>query len=74
MPAGPVGTVWASGVWADTVWELGVWGDAVAAHLLPDNIIVATQSVTDVRRRIAVTQVIRSMSATHARRTVTFDG
>ena len=34
MAAGPVGTVWATGVWADTVWEEGVWGDAVVEYNL----------------------------------------
>lgn len=34
MAAGPVGTVWATGVWADTVWESGVWGDAIASYPL----------------------------------------
>jgi hypothetical protein len=45
MPAGPVGTVWASGVWADTVWELGVWGDIAS---------VAGNSILDLNTRIAV--------------------
>jgi hypothetical protein len=34
MPAGPVGSVWAPGVWADTVWEAGVWGEAGAGVTL----------------------------------------
>jgi hypothetical protein len=31
MPAGPVGSVWASGSWSDTVWEVGTWANAVIA-------------------------------------------
>jgi len=27
MPAGPVGSVWASGSWLDTVWEENTWAD-----------------------------------------------
>lgn len=46
----------------------------VVLHFLPDNIIVASQSVTETARRIGVTQTTRAISATHARRTVTFDG
>ena len=42
MPSGPVGTVWATGTWADTVWEAGVWGDAVAEYnLFTDGLYVA---------------------------------
>lgn len=47
MPAGPVGTVWTSGVWADTVWEDGVWGDAAptttsAAYIADTAFLTAT--------------------------------
>jgi hypothetical protein len=27
MPAGPVGSVWASGTWTDTCWEENTWAD-----------------------------------------------
>ncbi len=26
MAAGPIGTCWGSGTWADTTWGLGTWG------------------------------------------------
>ena len=59
------------------LWWLASWfggGDGAPVVLLPDNIIVASQSVTDVQRRIGYTDVDRSISVTHPRRTVTFDG
>ena len=31
MPAGPVGSVWASGSWSDTAWEANTWANALAA-------------------------------------------
>lgn len=66
MPAGPIGSCWATGSWADTAWEAGSWADAVVVeHRLPDNIIVATQSVQNVKRRVWVSQAVRR---------VTFDG
>jgi hypothetical protein len=45
MPAGPIGTVWAAGTWADTAWELGTWAD-VSAFLGNNN--------PDMNTRIAV--------------------
>jgi hypothetical protein len=45
VPAGPVGTVWGSGVWADTVWELGVWGDIG---------VIVGNTILDINTRIAV--------------------
>lgn len=42
--------------------------------LLPSNIIVATQSVTEVARRIGYTDTTRSIAVTQTKRTVTFDG
>jgi len=27
MPAGPIGSSWATGSWADTAWEAGSWAD-----------------------------------------------
>ena len=32
MPAGPVGSVWASGSWSATAWEENTWADASAAR------------------------------------------
>lgn len=29
MPAGPIGSSWASGSWEDTAWEANTWADAV---------------------------------------------
>lgn len=60
------------GAFFGEVWRL-LSGIAPPARL-PDNIIVATQSVHDVKRRVAVTEITRSVSVAHARRTVTFDG
>lgn len=31
MPAGAVGSVWASGSWSTTAWETETWADAGAA-------------------------------------------
>jgi hypothetical protein len=31
MPAGPIGSVWASGTWSDTAWEANTWADAGAS-------------------------------------------
>lgn len=28
MPAGPIGSVWGAGTWADTTWGIGTWGAA----------------------------------------------
>lgn len=33
MPAGPVGSVWASGSWSETAWEADTWADAVSASV-----------------------------------------
>lgn len=74
MPAGAIGASWVSGSWSDSCWELGTWADGSAAVLLPTNVIIASQSVTEVDRRIGYTDVERSIGVTHARRTVTFDG
>ena len=74
MPAGIIGSCWRSGTWSDTAWEAGSWADGATVVLLPDNIIVATQAVTEVQRRIGYTDVERSIAVTHARRPVTFDG
>lgn len=30
MPAGPVGSVWASGSWSATAWEQNTWANASA--------------------------------------------
>ncbi len=43
-------------------------------HRLPDNIIVATQAVHDVRRRVAVTPVTRTVTTPRVQRSVRFDG
>lgn len=61
-------------LWWIASWFGGPQGDAPPVVLLPTNIIVASQSVTDIKRRISYTDVERSISVTHARRTVTFDG
>lgn len=74
MPAGAIGSCWQSGTWSDTAWEAGSWADGATVVLLPSNIIVASQSVTDIQRRISYTETERSISVTHVRRTVTFDG
>jgi len=74
MPAGVIGSCWRSGTWSDTAWEAGSWADGATVVLLPSNIIVASQSVTDITRRIGYTETDRSISVTHPRRTVTFDG
>ncbi len=29
MPAGPIGSVWASGAWSNTAWEANTWAAAV---------------------------------------------
>lgn len=36
MPAGPIGSVWASGSWADTAWEAGTWADLPSLAFHPD--------------------------------------
>ena len=36
MPAGPVGSVWASGTWSDLAWEELTWADAVALLFVLD--------------------------------------
>ncbi len=74
MPAGVVGSCWRSSTWSDTAWGAGSWAEGALVTLLPTNIITATQSVVDVKRRVAVTDVDRSISVTHPKRTVTFDG
>lgn len=28
MPAGPIGSCWASSTWSDTAWEANTWADA----------------------------------------------
>jgi hypothetical protein len=33
MPAGPIGTCWASGSWSDTSWEANTWSGAVVSAL-----------------------------------------
>jgi hypothetical protein len=45
MPAGPIGSVWAAGTWADTAWEVNTWADAVVSALA---------FVPDMNTRIAV--------------------
>ncbi len=52
------------------------WGavSAPVVHRLPDNIIVATQDVHDVRRRVVVTPVVRTVTTPRVRRSVRFDG
>lgn len=64
MPAGPIGSCWGTGSWADTAWEANAWSDGLVSRL-PDNIIVATVSVDDVDRTVTVDAPVR---------TVTFDG
>lgn len=64
MPAGPIGSCWETGSWADTAWEANSWSDGLVSRL-PDNIIVATVSVDDVDRTVTVDAPVR---------TVTFDG
>lgn len=39
MPAGPLGTCWAPGAWADTCWEAGTWGDSDGAVPVPDVVV-----------------------------------
>jgi len=42
MPAGAVGSVWATGSWSDTCWETGTWGTASAEYnLFTDGLYVA---------------------------------
>lgn len=65
------GSIFGGGFFAE-VWRV-LSGIAPPARL-PDNIIVATQSATEVRRRIGVTEVERSIGVSHPKRTVTFDG
>lgn len=36
MPAGPIGSCWAPGTWADTAWEAGSWADAVESVPTPE--------------------------------------
>ena len=38
MPAGPIGSVWAAGTWADTCWTEFTWADvaAVVGNTNPD--------------------------------------
>lgn len=48
-------------------------GSGVAAAL-PTNVIIATQSVTNVARRISITDTARTVTATEVARRVTFDG
>jgi hypothetical protein len=33
MPAGPIGSCWASGSWSDTAWEADTWSGAVVSAL-----------------------------------------
>ena len=37
MPAGPIGSVWASGSWSDTAWEAGTWATLVVASAFDMN-------------------------------------
>lgn len=74
MPAGVIGSCWRAGTWSDTTWEADSWAAGASVVLLPTNIIVATQTVSDVKRRISVTEVDRTIAVAHAQRTVTFDG
>jgi len=45
LPAGPVGSVWATGSWSDLAWEANVWADISA---------VAGNTILDLNTRIAV--------------------
>jgi hypothetical protein len=45
VPAGAVGSVWASGSWSATAWEANVWADISA---------VTGNSILDLNTRIAV--------------------
>ena len=57
------------------LWWVASWfGGGAQVTSLPTNIIEATQSVTEIKRRIGYTETERSISVTHPRRTVTFDG
>ena len=38
MPAGPIGSSWASGSWEDTAWEEGSWADAGSFPLTLDDL------------------------------------
>lgn len=33
MPAGPIGSSWATGSWSDTAWEVGTWADLPAPSI-----------------------------------------
>jgi hypothetical protein len=37
MPAGPIGSVWATGSWPDTAWEANTWAD-VAGGATPTSL------------------------------------
>ena len=45
MPAGPVGSVWASGTWSDLAWEENVWADIGA---------IVGNTILDINTRISV--------------------
>lgn len=36
MPAGPIGSCWASGSWTDTCWEVDTWADVAALAFILD--------------------------------------
>jgi hypothetical protein len=36
VPAGPIGSCWATGSWSDTAWEALTWQDAVALAFILD--------------------------------------
>ena len=36
MPAGPIGSCWATGSWSDTAWEANTWADTLVLAFVFD--------------------------------------
>jgi hypothetical protein len=36
MPAGPIGSCWASGSWSNTAWEANTWSSATVVAFIQD--------------------------------------
>lgn len=66
MPAGPIGSSWAVGSWADTAWEAGSWADAVVSAVVTPDVICRVQGDPCIVAIRPVVEAVRVQPGTEA--------